>query len=708
MNCEAVPRRRDRSFDRGSTGISFRVTLCAWLCLLPAPAAAQRDGPVWNDARAVQLMEMARVRRQQPLADSLLANYEARAEGLVYFYLERRDTDERVLVKTDQVALEVFWAQPDLTKQRIVGLRDESALPNRMRYHLDHLTVVQNGFGDVMRMGDGDEVADVPHPAAPGADSIYDFRLVDSLTLRLPGKPTPVKAYRIDVRPRRMDRSAIIGSVFVDHETGDVVRMTFTFTPASYVDRRLERINISLDNSLWEGRYWLPWEQAVEIRRQLPELDFVATSVIQGRFRVQDYVFNQDLPPSLFWGYRVTTVPRAQREAFPFSREIYDELHELGLAPPPQMEELRAQAAALVRQRVLSGLPRLRLSLPDASQVLRYDRAHGLQPGAGASFALNTATRLESTFGWSFGLAQPALGVAVRHEFGLRTTLRVRAYANETRDLGVRPGAPGALNTVAAFGGADYLDVYRADGARLSLHHTLSPDWQLDLGASWEQHEASGLTRTRGPLGGTFRPVLPVDEGTWAGGTVAIERPLRETAGWSWGGRLALHGGALEGDASVGQRLDLRVRRVSMDRDRDLLLRFTAGALEGSPPLQSHALLGGRETLPGYAYRSIASDRFVLVDAEATAVLWRPFVRGRLLGAAGWAGEQQEEMRTPGEAARLHAAWGTTSAGAGLASAGAGVGLFWDVLRFDLVRGLGRGGEWQLLFSVNPSLWPIL
>ena len=33
----------------------------------------------------------------------------------------------------------------------------------------------------------------------------------------------------------------------------DIVRMTFTFTPASYVDRRLDYINISLDNGLFAG-----------------------------------------------------------------------------------------------------------------------------------------------------------------------------------------------------------------------------------------------------------------------------------------------------------------------------------------------------------------------------------------------------------------------------------------------------------------------
>ena len=651
-------------------------------------------------------MERARERRQQPLADSALANYQAKAEGLVWFYLERRDTDERVLVKTDQVALEVYWSQPDLTKQRIVGLRDESALPNRMYYHLDHLTVVQNGFGDVMRMGDGDEVADVPHPAAPGADSVYDFRLVDSLTLRLPGTPTPVKAYRIDVRPRRMDRSAIIGSVFVDHMSGDVVRMTFTFTPASYVDRRLERIQISLDNSLWEGRYWLPYEQAVEIRRQLPELDFVATSVIQGRFRVGEYVFNQELDPSLFWGYRVTTVPRAQREAYPFSRDIHQELHEAGLAPPQQLEDLRAQAAALVRQRILSGLPRFRLSLPDASQVLRYDRANGLQPGAGVSFAVSTTTRLESTFGWAAGIEQPSVRVRARHEIGQRTSVRADAFVNETRDIGVRPGAPGVLNTLAALGGEDYLDAYRADGLRISMRSTLQPGWHLTLAAAIEEHEPARLVIAKGPLGGEFRAVRPIDEGVWTGGSIAVERTLQEAASWTWGGRLAVDAGALDGEWSAGQRLDLSLRRESVQRDRDVVVRIAAGMLEGEPPLQHHAALGGRSTLVGYPYRSFAGDRFVLLDAEVATDVWRPFVRARLLAGAAWVGEPDAE--SPAMPSRLRTAWGTTSAASGRAALGAGVGLFWDVLRLDVARGLGRGGEWQLLFSVHPKLWPVL
>ena len=651
-------------------------------------------------------MQMARDRRHQPLADTALHNYQSRAEGLVYFYLDRRDTDERVLVRTDQVALEVYWSQPNRTKQRIVGMRDENSLPNRMYYHLDHLTVVQNGFGDVMRMGDGDEVADVPHPAAPGSDSIYEFRLADSLEIRLQAG-APIKTYEIQVRPRRTDRSAIVGSVFVNQRTGDIVRMRFTFTPVSYVDRRLDYINVSLDNGLWEGRYWLPYEQAVEIRRQVPELDFVVTSVIQARFRVWGYEFNQDLPESLFMGYRVVAVPKAQREAYPFDRGIDDDLHDAGLAPPPELADIRAQASALVREQVLSGLPRLRLSLPAVSSALRYNRAEGAFLGWGTSFTPSALTRLEISGGYAFGAAHPVVVGGLSRRSGTGTGLRFDGYLNEPRDMGTRAGAPGALNTLASLWGSDYTDLFYASGARASLERRFSERrWSVTLGASAERQDAARLTQDTPPLGNAaFRPLLLADEGTSLEGHLALERELPEAAGFSWGMRLSLDAGAFERDGFAVPRLDLSLRHGSYDRSGVATLTLASGVALGSPPAQRTFLLGGRGTLPGHAYRGFAGDRFALVNVEAARDVWRPFVRARLFSAAGWTDGAGPLFRIePGGAAT-----GTLRRADPIrGSVGGGVGLLWDLLHIDVARGLGPGGEWQLLLSIDPQVWPIL
>src|SRR5688572_4750823 len=113
-----------------------RLSLLFFLLGFATPLAAQ-DPLGWNSERAHDLIVRARDRRELPRGDSTLRNYQAKAKGFVYFYLDRREENERTLVKVDQVALDLYWKRPNLTKQIIVGLRDVSRLPNRMYYHLD-------------------------------------------------------------------------------------------------------------------------------------------------------------------------------------------------------------------------------------------------------------------------------------------------------------------------------------------------------------------------------------------------------------------------------------------------------------------------------------------------------------------------------------------------------------------------------------------
>ena len=72
------------------------------------------------------------------------------------------------------------------------------------------------------------------------------------------------------------------------------------------MDPHLDYIRISLDNSLWEGRYWLPHRQEAELRRELPQLDFLAGSIIRGRWEVGEYEFNAPIPDFFFSGPPVT------------------------------------------------------------------------------------------------------------------------------------------------------------------------------------------------------------------------------------------------------------------------------------------------------------------------------------------------------------------------------------------------------------------
>ncbi len=684
------------------------------------PADTGRQVGAWDSPRALALVAEARRRRERPRGDSGLVNYQSHADGYVYFYLDRTASPEKTLVKVDQVAVNVFWAAPNLTKQLIVGLRDESRLPNRMYYHLDHLTVVQNEFSDIIQLGDGDEVRTVIHPAAPGAEQWYQYRVADSLTLTLQGSVAPVRVYELMVRPKNVKMPAFIGSMYVDQRTGAIVRMTFTFTPASYVDKRLDYINVSLENALFENRYWLPHEQRLEIRRQIPELDFPAGAVIRGVFRIGDYKLNQSLPLSIFYGPRIEASPEKERKAYPFKDGLYADLNDEGLAPPPDMATLRAQAAQLVRQKYLSGLPRLRWHLGPASSALRYDRAEGIYLGGGGIWAPGGTVRLSGMAGYATAARVPELTGEARVAIGNGGELRLSAFGNALRDIGLRPAVPGALNTLSsAFLGTDYLDPYYATGGGLEGRTALG-GWTASLRLGAEQDRGASLADST-PIfrpGDAFRPVRPIDTGTMLSARAALARAEDESGAFGWGGQLALEVGTLAGDRFL--RPTFQASTVLRGADHATTLRLTGetgavwgwhpgvyGILPANParavPPQRLFLLGGPGTLPGYDVRTFAGDRFGLASLDLTRDVWAPFIKGRLTAAAGWTGFG---------ASSLPAGWDvgypTSATGGVKTSVGAGVGLFWDIIRLDLARGLSTGGRWQFVLSVTPTLWDFM
>ncbi|MGH7475900.1 MAG: hypothetical protein ACRELD_06405 [Longimicrobiales bacterium] len=651
------------------------------------------------------MIERAVERRAEPVADSGLIDYQADARGFVYFFLDREDTEERTLIKTDQVALELYWSMHGLSKQRIVGLRDESRLPNRMHYHLDHLTVVQNEFGDLIRMGDGDEVRDVPHPAAPGADSVYQYRLADSLSLYLPGSREPIRVYELQVRPRDFGRSAIIGSLFVDRATADIVKLTFTFTPASYVDRRLDYIRVSLENGLWEGRYWLPYEQRVEIRRQLPELDLPAGAIIRGRFQIGDYELNTGLPIHFFSGRRVEVVSEAEREAFPFEEALYADLGEEGLERPADLASLRSTAIRIAGERRLSGLPRLRLLAPGASSVLRYNRAEGLFLGAGVSAVPQPGAEFELAGGYAFAAQRPAATASL----SVGQTIELRAFHRELRDLGPYRGTAGLLNTFAAgLAGRDYLDPYFASGAALRLRHALGNAARIVADARLEEHHAATLNTERTWLGATadFRPLPPITTGVQA----ELDLGVDWTRGTEHTRQLAATINALIGGidgAYARHSVSLRATQPFGVIRTALRLHADAAAVVGEVPVQRLFFLGGRGTVPGYAFRDFVGDRMLRLSAEAVHSIWDPWLTLRGVAYAAAVRDTRPQLDIPQRPPLSDPRFGTGTS-AGLLSAGLGIGLLADVLRLDLVRGLGEHSRWELVVSARDDLYGIL
>lgn len=675
------------------------MATAAMLLASAAPLAAQAGE--WDAPRALALVREARAARAMP-GDSGLSSYRATAEGHVYFYLDRPETGDRVLVKADQVALEVYWRAPHFTKQRIVGMRDESVLPNQMRYHIDHLTVVQDEFADRIRMGDGDEVRDVPHPAAPGSDSVYSFRLSDSLTLSLPGRPDPIRTYEVQFRPHDLDRPALIGSMFVDRATGAIVRLSFTFTPVSYVDPRLEEIRISLDNGLWEDRYWLPNEQRLEIRRQLPQFDVAVSSVIAGSFTINDYSLNEPIPLGFFGGPRVVALPPRMRERHEFRTGLMAGLEDRGLEPAPDLEHIEQTVKDVVRKRVMNGLPRLRPYFPSVSSAVRYNRAEEAFFAAGAALRVGDRSRLEGSLGYATGPGDLHGRLEGRFPMGAASVIIARSYARELRDLGQDPGPAGALNSLSTlFGGYDFLDPYHATGGSIGVSLPLSGGRRAGFGIAVEDHDAASVTAGGSLAGdGGFRPVRSIAEGRFVELTFGLTRDLQHTPGYDWYSNSRIVRGW--SDTGTYATLDARMGlRWHPGAGIELALDGAAGTVgfgqddAANLPPQKLFLLGGYGTLPGYPFRAYAGNRYGLARLVLARPLGTPLVRLRALAAAGWTDVTSGSV--------VPADWDVAETDGLRTSLGLGLGLLWDMVHLDAWNGL-RGGDWQLLLSVNPSI----
>lgn len=645
----------------------------------PTGVLAQ-DG--WNESRVLELVTRARAERTAVITDDSLRSYAADARGYVYFYVDRRDAGETALVKTDQIALEVYWKAPDSTKQRIVGLRDEESLPTNIQYHLDHLTVVQDDYADVIRMGDGDEVSAVLHPMAPGSEQTYDFRLADSISINLGGGQPPVRVYEIEVRPRDFTRPGIIGSVFLDRASAAIVRMNFTFTAASYVDDYLDYIRISLDNSLWDGRYWLPYEQRVELRRELPYLDFPAGSVIRGRYEIRNYRFNEEFGPLHFLGGRISALPRERREAFPFEEGLHDQLDEEGLGPIPELADIRAEAARMAGRQMLSGLGRWRPWVPSGSWVSRRNRAEGSAFGLGMAYRARDDLRLASAFGYAFGSEKPY--ATARIDRGGRTSVALVADWNALGEIGGRQTASTTLNTFAvAIADRDYLDPFFTSGARFEVRHARDRvAWTGEVGV--HRHRSASLVTLD-------RPIRAVDEGTLGRASIGVQT----TGTQGFGVGLAVDGGRLTGRSFGGSRADLWWRNESVERGHRMEVSSELGWTSSDSPLQDRALLGGRGTLIGYPYRSFAGDRWSRVHFEASQVVAAPWVRLGVFGSAATSWLRDNSVPE---------SWAVAETGQVRYSAGFTAHVLWELVRIDVGRGL-NGGSWQAHVSLARRFW---
>src|SRR5437762_11208243 len=349
-------------------------------------ASRLRAQQTWNDPRSRSLVERATERRASQLADTALVDYRATAHGYVTFLAQFGEgfPEPPKIVKADELGLEVYWRAPDLSKQRIVGRRDTLLLPTDINYHRDHLGIVQNNFRNIIRIGEGDEVRDVPHPLSPVGLQVYDFAIHDSLQIRLADRVLDV--YEVRVRPKDDRQPRTVGAVYIDRESGEVVRMAFSFTRAALMDKDLEDVSVVLENALIEGRFWLPRRQEIEIRRTGSWLDYPARGIIRGRWEICCYEVNRGTPASFFGGPEIVLAPPADRATnpFPFVGRVLDSLPpDVRAVTDEDVKKVQEEARALVRAQALARSRSFAFSARHISDIARFNRVEGLALGSG-------------------------------------------------------------------------------------------------------------------------------------------------------------------------------------------------------------------------------------------------------------------------------------------------------------------------------------
>jgi len=635
---------------------------------------------VWNSAEARAIVERATALRARQLADTGLVDYHATAHGYVTFLAQLGDglREPPRIVRADQLALEVYWRAPSFSKQIIEGRRDTLLLPTDIVYHRDHLGIVQNNFPASIRLGEGDEVRDVPHPLSRLGLERYDFAIDDSLTIA----PPPVRVYRVLVRPHDPGSAGIVGSIYIEPREGQVVRMVFSFTHAAFLQPELEDISVALENALVDGRFWLPNRQEIEIRRTGSWLDAPARGIIRARWEISDYVVNHGVG-AFFGGPEIVSIDSAHLAQYPWHGGILDSI-ETGARVVTDADVARLRD--YVRDYSIRRVPQTAIAARSASDFVRVDRAEGLALGAGATqrFGYGFSATVRGRYGFSDHQAKGEANLSWNW-------LTLSAY-RDYRDVGDVAEGSRLINSIAAQEfGVDHTDPYDTRGvaAFVSLPPVGGFVWQLGI----RRERQDSLAVRAHPTSGHFAPTVPATTLWQTLPSLTISHP---TAPGPLNTEIRLDA-ALTGAFGTFARGNVALyveRPLAPDR---LVTRTTLAAVTAGPvPIQDDVFLGGPITGPGYAYHE-----FVGRAGASEHVEWQFPIPGPgiTLGRYGTA------PKTITLAPFAHVLY--TSRGGWYPSAGIGVLALFNLVRFDVARGL-RGGAWTFAFDLDRSLWPVL
>ena len=684
----------------------FSAALAAVVAVVSMPAVttppAAQD---WNDARVTVLVTRATERRARQLADTGLTDYTATALGRLTFLAQIGEgfPDPPKVVKADQIALEVYWRAPNHSKQLILGRRDTLLLPTDIEYHRDHLGIVQNNFPEIIRLGDGDEVRDVPHPLSAAGLRTYDYAISDSLRIEVPGQV--IEVFEVRIRPRNDRAPAAVGAIYLSRADAQVVRMAFSFTRAALLDQQLEDVAIVLDNALIEERFWLPRRQEIEIRRSGTWLDFPARGIIRGGFEICCYRINAGVPPIRFRGPEIELAPPDRRAAYRFTEPLSAVVPpDLATASSEELARVQARAVELVGQAALARVRTGALLAGSVSDLARVNRAEGLSLGAGVRRRLGATG--DVALSGRYGLADETLKGSARVTWrpSASTSIRVGAF-DEVRDASDLAESSGLRNSVAAQEfGVDFTEPYRVRGFDLRLERRLMANAVVaSVGVAREWTDSARLEAT--PARGSYRPLMAVPEDQGWRADLGIWLTSRPLLGGAVQGALSAQVRHFrDGDGvAMPTRFTARAEYAHRLGPGSLVASTFGGVTTGTLP-QDLLRAGGPVTAPGYRAHHFESRALLSQRLE-----WELPVPFPSIPIGRWGRSPGVATVAPLVGLLVHEQRGTDGQRliVGHPSVGAALLVFFDLVRLDVARGI-RNGRWSFGVDLSRDLWRIL
>ncbi len=675
--------------------------------LLISTPVQQGDTATFSDAVTAELYARARVRHVRQ--DSLVHDYRALVHTRMDVTAGRSRFARQTALVAHETVARVTWRTPNDLKVQIRGARSAAPVLRmmvgispeldeelegedvrgefRQEVWFDRPWFIPRSLGDSVRlMGVPDRAA--LHPLAASATEHYRFSIIDSVRMSVPGRE--VRAVKMRVQPKELAPSLVAGDMWIDQETGDVVRLTIVFvgeylweepngdTPQDSADAREDNewatrflsVEADIEYALVARQYWLPHRQLLAITAQIP---WFVNATIPARAVSTFSEYQVNTSPAVNFmvpieedstGDRSRTRIRAKagepRRDHPTREERYrDGYYQAGLwsngrwevdVPPADSlaayewaEEFKVSLDAEEQKRIhesIAELANISEELPSQwvgerkfhmawerfSDIARYNRVQGFSVGAGFQF------RPGPRFTTSLLTGRFALGdlkpnaSAIWRRDGPSGRLDLSGYW-DVHEVEPWTHGLGVGNSINAFfTGHDDAEYFRVLGGGFSYEWYTGLLRNFELGAYYEYQE-SMPTEVRAPVPSIF-----------GGGVFPPNSPVVE------GEYLR---GALTHSARLGFTEFREGAEVSGNKDRVAgriwgsatipfsLIRRTgtitlrAGVLVGDSLAQMDFRLGGPQTVRGYTYGTRVDRQFwsaQLDFALRRSAIWAPVV----------------------------------------------------------------------------------